>query len=378
MVGRAWRVAAVAAAVGVLLAAAPRVSRVQPLTRDAVAAVGALELDGRVAVVTGGTQGVGLEAARLLAERGAVLVVTGRSQQRADAAAASLPAPRGQKHEGVALDLAVPALVRACATALARLKRIDVLILNAGLTYGPEFLGPFRSSGWADGQEQDTMVASNHLGHALLLRLLMPQIEQSASRVVFVSSISHHLATAEMVLRPALGTLPRGRDGVTYPLIHGFMSYGITKLMNVLTARKLERELQARKSKASVVVCTPGFAATAIGNADRDSTFHPLQYVPLTRSARDGGAVLAYAATVPSSFASAGKGMLQPYWIWEGADRFVSHFLLGMFYNFVQEVLLQKLTPAGTVYLHRTSAPSYDEPLQDYIWQWSSRVVGLP
>jgi NAD(P)-dependent dehydrogenase (short-subunit alcohol dehydrogenase family) len=361
----------------VLLAVAPRLSRVQPLTRDAVAAVGALDLGGRVAVVTGGTAGVGLEAARILAERGASLVVTGRSQRRADAAAATLPAPRGQKHRGLALELALPKSVRACAQALAG-SALDIVILNAGLTYGPEMRGPYRSSGWADGQEQDTMVASNHLGHALLLRLLMPQIDKSASRVVFVSSISHFHATAEMVQRPARGALQLWRDGSAFPFVEGMAYYGITKLMNVLTARKLERELQARNSKASVVVCTPGFAATAIGNADRDSTFNPLEYVPLARSARDGGAVLAYAATAPSATASASKGMLQPYWIWEGAARYLPHGALGIFYNLVQEVLLQKLTPAGTVYLHRTSAPSYDEELQDYIWQWTSRVVGLP
>ena len=170
-----------------ILLAAPKLSHVQPLRHIDIS----FNMSGRTVVITGGNSGVGLEAARDFAGRGASVTLTSRSLERAAATAASLP-----NSVGMALDLTDPASVRAFATAFRAAlgdMRLDVLILNAGMVYGPDFRGPYATA--FPGGRVDTMIAANHLGHFLLLQELLGLVEASGTRVVFVSSISHHLAT---------------------------------------------------------------------------------------------------------------------------------------------------------------------------------------
>ena len=91
-------------------------------------------LAGRVVVVTGGTRGIGLATARLLAEDGASVVVSGRDEDRLEAAA------RGLEDAGAPiLTVAADAAKREDADRLVeaareRFGRIDVLVNNAGIT----------------------------------------------------------------------------------------------------------------------------------------------------------------------------------------------------------------------------------------------------
>ncbi|MGW4061789.1 SDR family NAD(P)-dependent oxidoreductase [Amycolatopsis sp. NPDC004747] len=86
------------------------------------------DLAGRVALVTGGTRGIGLATARALVEAGATVVLTGRDEARAKEAAASVGA------SGLALDVtdakAVSSLVRGVAKEHGKL---DVVVANAGI-----------------------------------------------------------------------------------------------------------------------------------------------------------------------------------------------------------------------------------------------------
>jgi NAD(P)-dependent dehydrogenase (short-subunit alcohol dehydrogenase family) len=98
-------------------------------------------VDGKVALVTGATQGIGRAIAETLARSGAAgLVITGRDASRGDAAAAELTA-KGVPTIFVAIDLADPAapsrLVTEC---LQKFGRIDVLVNAAGLTDRASFL----------------------------------------------------------------------------------------------------------------------------------------------------------------------------------------------------------------------------------------------
>jgi 3-oxoacyl-[acyl-carrier protein] reductase len=90
------------------------------------------ELEGRVALVTGGSRGIGLAISELLAEAGAGVAVVARNGERAAEAAASLP---GSGHAGYACDVADGTAVSATVEAVeADLGGVDILVNNAGIT----------------------------------------------------------------------------------------------------------------------------------------------------------------------------------------------------------------------------------------------------
>jgi len=90
------------------------------------------ELEGMVALVTGGSRGIGLAICRSLAGGGARVAVVGRDGQRAEEAAAALP---GERHRGYACDVGDSTAVQSTVAAVeADLGPIDILVNNAGIT----------------------------------------------------------------------------------------------------------------------------------------------------------------------------------------------------------------------------------------------------
>jgi NAD(P)-dependent dehydrogenase (short-subunit alcohol dehydrogenase family) len=141
-------------------------------------------VDGRTALVTGSTDGVGRLVARRLGEAGARVLVHGRDQERGERLVAEIAAGGGTA-EFLAADLAALAEVRRLAQAVRQTTaRLDILINNAGIgTGGPG--APRQSS--ADGHE--LRFAVNYLAGFLLTRLLLPLLETSApARIVNVAS----------------------------------------------------------------------------------------------------------------------------------------------------------------------------------------------
>ena len=105
----------------------------------ATGGAGLFDLTGKVALVTGGTRGLGKAMARGLAEAGASLIVTGRKQARADEAAVELASVTGRSCLGVACHMGdweqIDALVE---RAYGELGRVDILVNNAGIN--PAFM----------------------------------------------------------------------------------------------------------------------------------------------------------------------------------------------------------------------------------------------
>src|SRR5436190_436252 len=140
---------------------------------------------GRTAVVTGANTGIGYEAAAVLAERGAAVVLACRNLDKAkDAASRISAATPGAAVEVQHLDLSELASVRAAAQELrARHERIDLLVNNAGVMWTPR-----RTT--ADGFE--LQFGTNHLGHFALTGLLLDRLlHVPGSRVVTISSMGH-------------------------------------------------------------------------------------------------------------------------------------------------------------------------------------------
>ncbi|QNA89037.1 SDR family oxidoreductase [Massilia sp. Dwa41.01b] len=93
-------------------------------------------LQGKTALVTGGSRGLGLQMAEALGEQGARLVISSRKQEELDAAVAHLAA-RGIEASSIAVDLSIEANVQPFVEeALRRLGQIDILVNNAGASWG--------------------------------------------------------------------------------------------------------------------------------------------------------------------------------------------------------------------------------------------------
>ena len=138
------------------------------------------DLSGKVALVSGGSGHLGSAFANALAEAGAQVVVTSRDQQRANAAADSLPKVKAGNHLGVVLDQTQTDSIEQCfETAHQQLGPIDILVNNG---HDPG------ASDWAQvSPEEFTKQLANATGYFLLARLVRNQaVERNASASVIL------------------------------------------------------------------------------------------------------------------------------------------------------------------------------------------------
>jgi 3-oxoacyl-[acyl-carrier protein] reductase len=138
-----------------------------------------LGLRERVCVVTGSTTGIGREAARLLCDEGARVVIAGRDMERVEQARADLGAELG-----VVSDLAEPGAPAALVAEAARLGPVDVLVNNVGVAYQAAF------EDVADRQWEE-MWQLNVMSYVRAIRAVLPGMrERAGGAIVNVSSTS--------------------------------------------------------------------------------------------------------------------------------------------------------------------------------------------
>ena len=201
---------------------------------------------GRNAVVTGASGGLGLETARVLAARGATVVLACRDLGKAEHAAAQIQAAAAQADlRIVQLDLASLASVREAASEiLATCSRLDLLINNAGV-----MAVPYQTT--TDGFE--STFAINHLGHFALTGLVLGRmLSTPGSRIVTVSSIGH---------RPGImrfDDLQGERQYQPWP------AYYQSKLANLLFTYDLQSRLEAAGAATIALAAHPGNARTEL------------------------------------------------------------------------------------------------------------------
>ena len=175
-----------------------------------------VDLTGKLAIVTGGYSGIGLETTRALVRAGAHVVVPARRPQAAEEAVAGIGGVEVDE-----LDLGNLESVRGFATRfLATGRGVDLVINNAGIMACPETrVGP----GW------EAQFATNHLGHFALVNRLWPAIVSGGgARVVSVSSAGHRRSG----IRWDDVRFERGYDK--------WQAYGQAKTANVLFAVRLD------------------------------------------------------------------------------------------------------------------------------------------
>ncbi|KAG2492105.1 hypothetical protein HYH03_009596 [Edaphochlamys debaryana] len=348
------------------------------------------DLAGRVALVTGATSGLGLEAAAQLAARGAKVLFGVRNPSKAAKVAESIRSRYPHQALDLALpphglpplDLQDPASIAAFARHLLEDTHtpIDILINNAGTSMlsGPAItdLGV------------NSLVQVNYLGPYALTRLLEPKLVASRARVVCVSSVTHRcyeIPTDPRVFLHSTSTM-------TYPW---------TKLAAVLFVYELQRRL----GHLGVTACAvdPGGVRTSIWDEVPALAAPPARWVieALYAPPSDGAEILVEAATRPweqdlaphvtnprsdlryyarGAFASPALALIDAPWrVWYRVvkpslygtsvilhsllDYPVRHWSGGRAFNRVVPV--------------RSSTQTYDSHLAAALWAYSEKAAGL-
>lgn len=200
-------------------------------------ALGSLDLTGKVAIVTGGYSGIGLETTRVLAAAGATVIVPARTPDKARAAVAGIP-----RVELEALDLMEPSSIDAFAERFLSTGRpLHLLIQSAGIMASPLM---------RDQRGYEAQFSTNHLGHFHLTARLWPAVKKAgAARVVSVSSRAHRLGGVQFE-DPNFATTEYDK----------WKAYAQSKSANVLFALELDRLARAHGVRAFSV--HPGLIPT--------------------------------------------------------------------------------------------------------------------
>ena len=203
-------------------------------------------LQGKVCLITGATNGIGEEAAKQIALMGAEIVFIARSPAKAEELKQSLKSLTGRESISIIADLSSQEDVkRAASEFLSMNKPLNILLNNAGI------MNTSRKE-TVDGLEE--VFSVNHLAYySFTLMLMNKLIESGPSRVVNVAS-GAHMFVKDM----NFDDLQSEKEYKTMQV------YGRSKLANILFTRELAERLEG---KGVTVNCLhPGFVNTGIGS----------------------------------------------------------------------------------------------------------------
>ena len=283
-----------------------------------------LPLSGKVALVTGGTSGIGFHIALGLARMGASVTLGARSDQRGQAAIARIRSAIPEAQAGyLVADLSAMSQVRSFAERfLERQPVLHMLVNNVGGFF-------LRRQLTIDGYEMT--FALNHLSYFLLTNLFQERLIASApSRVVNVSSAAHYqgkIRFEELGIRRGYG--------------FGNAAYAQSKLANVLFTYELARRLAATGVTANAV--HPGLVRTGLSTKHSPWPLRPFLTL--------GVSLLG----IPQEAGASGPLMLATATELEGVS--------GEYYNRNRAV--------------RSSALSYDQATARKLWEVSEQLSGL-
>ena len=185
-----------------------------------------IDLSGKIALVTGSTEGIGFAIARGLQEAGAQVIVNSRSAHKVEAAVARL----GGKARGHAIDLGD---ANGCAALIAAEPKADIVVSNLGIFQPADFFE-------ADDAAWDSHWQVNVMAGVRLARAYLPRMAAAAwGRFVFVSSESAFNIPVEMI------------------------HYGVSKTADVALARGLAKRMAGTGVTVNSVLPGPTFSEGA-------------------------------------------------------------------------------------------------------------------
>jgi NAD(P)-dependent dehydrogenase (short-subunit alcohol dehydrogenase family) len=235
-----------------------------------------MSLAGRTMLVTGCNSGLGLETLRVLTLRGARIVGTARTMEKAREACASVTG----ETLPLACELSDPGSVRQCVASVAAAGiRLDAMICNAGIMGLPKLE---RVRGY------EAQFFTNHIGHFMLVTGLLGQLTD-AGRVVMLSSTAHTRAK---------------QGGIEFDNLDGskgydpWRFYGQSKFANLLFARELARRMAGTQQTANAV--HPGVIRTNLIRHNPILNIAAAVFSPLVlKTVAQGAATQVYVTTNP-------------------------------------------------------------------------------
>lgn len=241
-------------------------------------------------LVTGASDGLGKVTARVLAQRGAQVILLGRNGEKTERTRQEIIAATGNQQVDTALaDMSSLAQVRRVAAEInAKYPRLDVLVNNAGALFKD------KREVSVDGNE--LTLATNYLGPFLLTSLLFDLLRSSpAARIVNVSSEGYRLS------RPTLDDMQSEKR------YSKEFEYGNTKLFNIMFTQELARRLRVHGiANVTTNALQPGSVATGFGSHSRGWFMTLARLMPSRKTPEQGAETSVFLAADPSIATTSG------------------------------------------------------------------------
>ncbi|KAH4035699.1 hypothetical protein HBI09_090540 [Parastagonospora nodorum] len=292
------------------------------------------DLSGKVIFITGGNAGLGKEAALILAEHNPGRILIGsRSEENARAAIAEIvKSVPGAQLTPIQMDLASLSSVKEAASkVLATTSRLDVLMNNAGIMAVPP-------ATTVDGYE--IQFGTNHMGHALLTKLLLPLLLKTAEQQQPGSDVRIVALTSHSHTRAPEGGIDFSRLRSADPESSILTKYGVSKLANILHVKQLAKRYPTIKS----VAIHPGMVNTNLSTTMRQGSMLAWILMP----------VVSYFSAVDIK-----QGVLNQLWGATSADA-----ESGQYYE-----------PVGVG--GNGSPPTEDLKLAEKLWAWTEQELAV-
>ncbi|KAJ8668707.1 hypothetical protein QAD02_010370 [Eretmocerus hayati] len=243
------------------------------------------KMTGKVAIVTGGSRGIGLEAVRMLLQCDLEVIIACRSVAAGKRAIQTIRDSGVQLGKARVLELdnsSFDSIKNFARTFQKDYEKLDILINNAGIMFIP-----YRET--VEGFEEQYGV--NYLSHFLLTMLLMPQLKKAGSaehhsRIVNVSSCAHYLGDIRF-------------DDINHKryFLTG-NAYSQSKLAQLLSTKKLARLFAKKNLPINVYAVHPGVVATDIFDNSYIKIFKMIGH-RIFKSPEEGATPIVFAAVDP-------------------------------------------------------------------------------